>query len=463
MPYAPGQAYDTTSLGAGIADAGKNLAEGFKQYNTNKLMASQAVAKFEGAVQANPEILQFLSRPDAPPDIASAAEKLHKGGGLDVKNAAMLATFADTYTKQKTDAQEQAARKFALQKMQRESASDAAAQQFLQQAGQAQAGQASPLNNAAYQQFTSPMARDAVTLDRMTGKVTPEILAKMQENRDTNAARMATKPELQLGTLEGTNEKGQPTISTIDKNTGKVLGTRVVMPAGVLAPEDAARAAQLTGRVTQAMKDNQDVIDNGKTSVQSLYSIDNTKRLLAHMQAAGNSTGALAPLKAEAQAVAKSLGINIGDPSDMQALNAAIGPMVIGDIKEVTSRMTNMELSAFQKFTANPANTLDANAMILAAREATHQRALQLAQMTNDLRRTPDYKAGKLTEGDINDQVNEYQLKNPIAIPGLKLENPVGGKEKPSVKSIELLKSKPELAPQFDERYGKGAADFYLK
>ncbi len=92
---------------SGLQSAGADIAGGMKQMQQNALMGQQATAKFLGAAQANPDILQFLSSDNAPQELASAFSSLQKGGSLPVQKAALLAQFAETYTQGKAQQQDQ--------------------------------------------------------------------------------------------------------------------------------------------------------------------------------------------------------------------------------------------------------------------------------------------------------------------------------------------------------------------
>ena len=117
MSYNPGVTDISGQIRAqGMLQAGQynqdslaSAGEFVKQYRQNKQMASQAIGKFEGALQANPELLQFLNpdqpNPNAPPESVKAFAKLQKDGTLALKDAATLATFADSYMANKTEAQ----------------------------------------------------------------------------------------------------------------------------------------------------------------------------------------------------------------------------------------------------------------------------------------------------------------------------------------------------------------------
>lgn len=85
---------------------GDSIAGGMQQFRQNNMMAQQAMGKFLGAAQSNPDMLKFLSGDSAPPELSGALSKLQKGGTLPVQQAALLAQFADTYTKGKEQQQQ---------------------------------------------------------------------------------------------------------------------------------------------------------------------------------------------------------------------------------------------------------------------------------------------------------------------------------------------------------------------
>lgn len=103
MPYNP-QATDIR--GQIFAQAGQQLGgelgAGIRQYAQNKQMAAQAVGNFEGALKANPQMLQFLESDNAPDAVKSAYNSLKTGGAVNFQKAAILSQFADTYGRTQT-------------------------------------------------------------------------------------------------------------------------------------------------------------------------------------------------------------------------------------------------------------------------------------------------------------------------------------------------------------------------
>lgn len=97
MAYNPGvQSMGGQILGQGIADFGQSLAQGFKEYQQNKMMAGNAIAQFEAAMSQNPELLQQLESGQIQGKVSSAYNKLKTKGAVGVDDASLLATFATT-------------------------------------------------------------------------------------------------------------------------------------------------------------------------------------------------------------------------------------------------------------------------------------------------------------------------------------------------------------------------------
>lgn len=170
MPYEPGvQPIGGQLIGQGLASFGAGIGQAVKAYQQNKLMASQAIAKFEGAARSDPSILQFLQSPNAPQDVASKFQKLGKDGTLPLKDAALLAQFTDTYIKGKSDQMDQQMKQAQyaqfLQNQQRQAKQDALVQQYQN----INAGHSSMYNNATMQAAQSPMGQAARGVVQATG------------------------------------------------------------------------------------------------------------------------------------------------------------------------------------------------------------------------------------------------------------------------------------------------------
>ena len=104
--------------GGMFANLGQQVGAGIQQYGQNKQMAALGVADFESAAKADPEILQSLQREDVSKEVKSAFNKL-KSGGVGVKDASVLSTYAKNFVTQKAQAIQQQADAMKLAEMQR--------------------------------------------------------------------------------------------------------------------------------------------------------------------------------------------------------------------------------------------------------------------------------------------------------------------------------------------------------
>jgi hypothetical protein len=135
MPYSPGvQSRAGEFYAQGIASLGQGVGAGLKQWQQNKAIASQATGKFEATLVANPDLAQYLTDPNAPPEAAKAFAKLQKDGNLGMRDAALLAQFAETYSNEKQQKQLRDMREAQLRQIQQQEAQG----NFLRQAGQFQ-------------------------------------------------------------------------------------------------------------------------------------------------------------------------------------------------------------------------------------------------------------------------------------------------------------------------------------
>lgn len=126
MPYAPGVQDISGQLRAqGIAQAGqawsqaignigKSVTDAFQTYKQNQFLTNQALGKFTAATQADPSLLKFLESggeqedPNAPkfpvsPELLKSWSKVKEGKPLDVYDAGLLGTMADTWQKTRAE------------------------------------------------------------------------------------------------------------------------------------------------------------------------------------------------------------------------------------------------------------------------------------------------------------------------------------------------------------------------
>ena len=79
-------------MGQGIASVGSSLASGIKEYQQNKTIAGTAIAKFESALTQDPSIVEGQNVPDF---VKKSMEKMKNTGSLGIRDASMLAIWAE--------------------------------------------------------------------------------------------------------------------------------------------------------------------------------------------------------------------------------------------------------------------------------------------------------------------------------------------------------------------------------
>lgn len=166
------------------------------------MLTGQYTAKFNAALAANPELAQLLAAPGAQGDTASAFSKLQKQGAVGLKDAAVLSQYADSFLSQKQQKQEAALKaqqlqqqQFILQEAQSKKAEEDAMNAKLAQMarigsqlkGGVGAGVMAPQAATDARDFAGSPVGQMVS---MGARVTPEMVAKMQELKMGNDARM---------------------------------------------------------------------------------------------------------------------------------------------------------------------------------------------------------------------------------------------------------------------------------
>jgi len=140
------------AIGQGLASIGQSAGQAIRQYSENKMMASKSIGAFEGAAQANPDLIAHLSQETTNPEIKKIFGKLQKDGSVGFKDAAALSAYANSFVS--TKQQQQLAQ---LQAAQVEAAK-AAGLANTQQAGlYSQQAEAERMKNALFQRVTQPM------------------------------------------------------------------------------------------------------------------------------------------------------------------------------------------------------------------------------------------------------------------------------------------------------------------
>lgn len=235
--------------GQGMQSAVQSIMDGFKQYQQNKLMAGQAIARFEGATKANPDILEFINSPDAPQEASRAYNKLKSSGTLGLKDAAVLAQFSDTYTQEKKSEQDRNLRELQMRKAEMDL-----------QAVQAEQSALDRLNQIG--QFMSPQMQPTGPVSAGAG---PQAITTTSMGGPASLGNFMQASRTGGGVLSPAQQ--QATLMQLASNPDLMEAARLASATGKLpTPNDLLQARQLKmqavggGAPTTAMRDTDAII-----------------------------------------------------------------------------------------------------------------------------------------------------------------------------------------------------------
>lgn len=340
MPYNPQQQYDTQSLSRGIEQGSAGLQQGLRNYQANKLMAGQAIAKFEATVAADPSILQFLETDKAPSDISSAYSSLKKGGNVPFGKAAQLAQYVDTFTQQKQEAQQRQMKDAQMKQFLQQQTQDNAARQYGQGIG---GGVLSPqMQNNPF--FKVNAQAQAAGLARPT----VDNILDFQAKED---ARKAT-PALNVVAIRETGPNGEPIEVTYDKMTGKKIASGPLAPA----PKTEINLGGDSYAQTVGTKTGEQHINEYQTAISAPDNIKKMDEVLSLLKAGNVTTGPGAEIMNNVNRVRSNF---LGDKkagksvSDTQILDAMLGADVFPMISALGIGARGMDTPAERDFLRN--------------------------------------------------------------------------------------------------------------
>lgn len=436
MPYNPGiQDRSGDYLAQGIGQLGEGIQRGMMSYMQNKTMASQALGKFEATLQANPDILKFLNpeepSPNAPSDVVKAYMKLQKDGSLGVRDASMLSTFADTYTKAKEDKQQAEMRQMQMahmaqqqaQAQQQQAAEDqmnARMQQMAQLGQQQQQG----VGGGVLRPEVSQTAQDFINtkagyLASQGVRMTPAQmvdLAKTDQNAQSREA--IARAKLQGGPIKldkyRLDADGKTYEVTIDANTNREIARGTIKePPRAYPTADESGAIELaktsgSERAKNAVAHLQAVSDAAEGAQDTLARIGQVRKLYE----AGEVTGSGQGVMNEITGAAVRLGIYPrGKQGTKEALQSALAMDALQNARTLMKgqgSVSDKEREAIEKVSAGVGKTPEANLAILAIGESLANRSLEQEKKRREL-----YDSG-MDPVKITEQLKRWRMDNPL-------------------------------------------------
>ena len=444
-------------IAQGIGNLGNSIQQGMMSYAQNKTMAAQALGKFEGALRANPDLLQFLNpeepSPNAPSDAVKAFMKLQKDGTVGVRDAALLSTFADTYTKAKEDKQMADMRamqmqqaQFQMARQQQEQAAEdqmnARMQQMATLGQQLEQGQGQGvLRRDISQQAQDFINTKAGYLAGQGVRMTPAQMVDLAKNDENARSREAiARSKAQGGALKldkyRLDANGKTYEVAIDANTGKEIARGTIKePPRAYPSADESGEIELaktsgTERAKSAAAYLQGVTDAAEGAQEALARIGQVRKLYE----AGEVTGAGQSAINDITGAAVRLGIYPRDKQGTkEALQSALAMDALQNAKTLMKgqgSVSDKEREAINAVSAGVGKTPEANLAILAIGESLAKRSLELENKRREL-----YDSGA-SPVQISEQLKRWRMDNPLPAFNIPKEAAAAAPATPSLDAI---------------------------
>lgn len=395
-------------IGRGIENAASGISQGIQQYAQNKQMASRDIAEFEAVAQSNPQLLQTLQGEGVSKEVSSAFKKL-QSGGVGSKDAAILSSFARTYT-----AGQQAQRAAQLQQMQlAEAQRTQAAGQRLGMLNQYMGGVGQGILRPEVQQQMKGMAADptmsaAAKIYQATGQIPS---AKDLMDYAEVQAKMSGKGANQL--QEVVLPSGAK--AAFNPNTG-VFSVLPRSSSEAAAVAGAEAEAQLSAKDAQTLLT--DISERGEAASARLSAINRIRDLYKE----GATSGFGQPILTKARAAFARLGLGNEGLATQQQFEKEINSVNLLLSKEALKgggSVSNFERELVQNAQANASLDPAANIAIFDALAHIDERNQRLAKMRNDL------EDQGLTTVEIAKRIRRERDKSPI--PNIEALQQIGG------------------------------------
>lgn len=452
MPYAPGiQDISGQLLAQGMQQRAQGFASGFQNFiggiEQNKRMTNDALAKFQGAVAANPNLLPFLESanseedPNAPrinPEIVKAFSEV-KQGKTDVWNTALLANFVETYNKAAADSQMAQMRQAQMQNL--------ASEVNLRKAQEGKINlEAEALRNPAQQPvYTRQQIAEMYPNEQWDVRVKPTGNPNLVtlESANARAPKSANLKTADLGGVIGViNDEGD-LVRTLPKTPQAPSGYDIVNGPNGPMMKAIPGGPQAQQEFEKSEKQRVSEIGRGSTQDVLLNTIDS-----AMNRVSGKTAGPGAVLENLPATDARALS------NDLKTIKANLGFDQLAKMRAASPTGGALGQVAVKEldFLQSTLGSLDQYQSPAELKKTLSSIRSSLSRWNDAISNAPSREEIKTVQWQPGAQPGEGRLTAPAA----------KAFAQPNQKAIDLLKSNPSLSAQFDEVYGPGSASIVL-
>lgn len=343
-------------LGRGIEQAASGLSQGIQQYALNKQMAARDIAEFEGAVQNNPRLLQAVQGDNTSKEVSSAFKKL-QGGGVGSKDAAILSSFARSFTANEAQARAAQLQQLQIQQFQQAEQNKAKVMQNIAMMNQfGGTGGAGVLNPQAMAQVKAMQANPMMQMQSQIMGATGQLAAPKDLMDYAQAQATMKKPQGQFMTAAEFNAYKEQN-KGMDIKAVPVDGGVMVTGLGTYAPKadtnvsvNAGESAYRKTLGEEAAKSQMELYKSAKVATKTLPKLNETLKLI---ETGDVSTGVFADVEKNINRV-KAKFLNDAKAgkavSDTEYLDALLGSDVFPMIGELGIGARGLDTPAEREF-----------------------------------------------------------------------------------------------------------------
>lgn len=233
-----------------------------------------------------------------------------------------------------------------------------------------------------YQMQTAHNTMQSMVDRAKAGADSREIIAS--QNNDTKQQIQQMKAEQQQTVNEMRKQIEDLKAQTTIKKTEITAGAAINRPAN-----------------QAAVKANEAFLQAGEVANQELVQLNKGLELLDDP---GLRTGTGAAFVLSAERLGRAVGLDVGQPQNMEQLQSVLGTQLLDRAKSIKGRLTNTEVGILDHMSPSLAKTPEGNHALLTMLKAAREREFGVAKIVNEGR-----KQG-LSEREIQLEANDFML-----------------------------------------------------